>query len=116
MGMGRNNNTHRRNFGGGDDMKLRNQDHDKTYDYEGQELNSAPVLSPDGELWGFNLHIDGVTELLGTFDSLEEIMSEMTAIKACEDDAYTISGYSDYDSAEDIEELCDYVDSLKGYE
>lgn len=97
-------------------MKLRNQDHDATYDYAGQELSYASVLSPDGNFWGFNLRMEGVLELLGTFDSLEEITAEMEAIKACEDDTYTVSGFSDYDSAEDIEQLCNYVDSLENYE
>lgn len=95
-------------------LQLTNQDHDQTYEYTGQPLYSVPVLSPTGALWGFNLHLDGVEELLGTFDTLDEIVAEIAAIQAAEGE-YTVKGFSDYDSTEDSDWLAAYIDGLEDY-
>lgn len=93
-------------------MLLVNQDRDRTYEYSGQTLYSVPALSPQNDLWGFNLHMEGVNELLGTFDSLEEIQYEMDAINTSDSIEHFISGYSPYDCVEDLESLCAYIDGL----
>lgn len=87
-------------------MKLTNQDREKSYEYSGQELYSIPVLSPKGEIWGFNLHMEGIDELLGTFDSLDEICAEMTAISSTDLPECYISGYSSYNGESDWDMLC----------
>lgn len=93
-------------------MLLINQDRSRTYEYTGQALCSFPRISPKGILLGFNLHMEGVTELLATFDSLEEITAEIAAISATEEPEHFIAGHSDYDGLEDFQSLCAYVDSL----
>lgn len=90
-------------------MLLHNQDRDFTCEYTGQELRSEPVFNEQGTLWGFNLFVDGVTESLGTFDSLEEITAEMQAITTADVPEWYVSGYSDYDGTDDWNAICDLM-------
>lgn len=100
---------------------LHSQDRDHTYEYTGQALYSSPVLSPRGTLWGFNLHLEDAAGLLGTFDSLTEIMAEIAAIGSTDALEWFVSGYSDYNGTEDFMSLCAIVDGMtddeySGYE
>lgn len=93
-------------------LLLTNQDRDRTYEYTGQPLYVVPVISPQGQLWGFNLFVEGVTELLGTFDSMEEISAEIDTISRADETEHYIGGWSDYDGIEDFDSLCAYVDGM----
>lgn len=90
-------------------MKLHDQDRRKTYDYHGQELYSMPVLSPRGDMWGINLHMMGVEELIGTFDTALEIQDEMAAIRCAEGKEYYVSGHRCEDCTEDFNALLEEV-------
>lgn len=91
------------------DIRLYDQDRRNIYNYTGQDLYSVPVLSKKGTLWGFNLFVDGVSELLGTFDSLYDIIAEMNDIRTTTAEEYYISGYSDYDGWQDWQLLCEMM-------
>lgn len=97
-------------------LLLYNQDRDRTYEYTGQPLYAVPVISPQETLWGYNLFMEGVTELLGTFDSMEEISAEIDAIARADEIEHYIGGWSDYDGIEDFDGLCAYVDGLEDSE
>lgn len=76
-------------------MIIINQDRDAVYTYNnGSVLMSAPALR-NGTLYGFNLYIDE-TALLGTFDSVQEIITELQRIMNAFNDKtiiYQIMGY-----------------------
>lgn len=78
-------------------MFIVNQDRDQLIEFTG-DLHSEPVFSND-LLIGFNLLTNGI--LLGTFNSMEEIISEIMQIVNCADDTYMINGYAPWDVWED---------------
>lgn len=95
-------------------MTLHNQDRDKTYEYTGQALYIVPVPSPYDAPWGFNLHLDGVQEFIGTFDSAEEATAEMEAISASETHEHYVAGHISYNGDGDFEKLRAFMYAIKG--
>jgi hypothetical protein len=85
-------------------MLIYNQDRDETFDYVGEDHNFYSQSSwYKGVFMGISLFVDCFR--LGGFDSVQEIIDEINAIMECPGDVYYVSGYSDYDGADDWNQL-----------
>ena len=76
-----------------------NQDRDQYIPFNG-ELHTFPALGSKNKVWGINLYTG--KHLLGTFDSVKEILSEIHAIRSCTHDIYCVKGFSDFDITEHL--------------
>lgn len=79
-------------------MYIIDQDHEKRYKFtEGDVLLTMPVFH-NGALWCINLKLNN--RLLGSFDSTQDAMDEITKICNCIDPYYIVRGYSNFDMTE----------------
>lgn len=74
-------------------MLLVNQDHDTLAEYP-CVLQTYPVVRNE-IIYGINLYAE--TVLLGTFDSLDDVLKEINAIATCTEEYYCVTGGDDYD-------------------
>jgi hypothetical protein len=75
-------------------MKIVTQDRDYIYKHKGDLVTSAN-WTHEGVYMGVNLY-DG-DNFLGTIDTPQEALDEITAILKYEHEVYVVSGFSDYD-------------------
>lgn len=76
-------------------MIILNQDRDtlNTFTAEHDILSSCFNILGD-TIYGFNLNLNET--ILGTFDSVSEVLEEMSNILRCEYGYYVVGGFTDY--------------------
>lgn len=78
-------------------MVLWNQDRNSAFVYSNEQLAIVPKFY-NGTLFGYNLHVWGCEDSLGTFDTLEEAMGEIfTILHHATSEIYCVSGYSEWE-------------------
>lgn len=72
-----------------------NQDRNQIYPLCLKNLHSS-VKEEDGVFFGINLYMEYASEsiLLGTFDTLEEIMDEINALYNTNEEIYCVTGFN----------------------
>lgn len=73
-------------------MIILNQDNDEILEYNKQSLLGKEQYY-NGILLGYNLYLG--RQLLGTFDTWEELQKEIDNIKKCTDKYYIVDNYLD---------------------
>ncbi|WP_027399828.1 hypothetical protein [Anaerovorax odorimutans] len=82
-------------------MYILNQDRDQLFFKSANKPLLWHEVFNNGVFYGCSLLLG--KDLLGTFDSTEEVIKEVEQINSCKEEIYAVSGYSDYDGREDIE-------------
>jgi len=78
-------------------MIIWNQDKDGAIVYHDEQLTIVPKFY-QGVLFGYNLHVWGHEDSLGTFDTLEEAMNEIfTILHHTTSEVYCVSNYSEWE-------------------
>lgn len=72
-------------------MTIINQDRDHMYQFNSERLYKM-ARHYQGVLIGYNLYLG--SNLLGTFDTVEEVEQEECMLLNCKHDIYAINGYS----------------------
>ena len=89
-------------------MLIYSKDRDQTFNFAGENHNfHTDAKWYQGVCAGINLYCDDF--MLGTFDTVQEIIDEIDAIYNCPGDIYYVSGYSDYDGTDDWNALCELM-------
>ena len=81
-------------------MLLINQDRDRFVEFTPELINTGAAYAGE-KLIGFNLYSGNV--LLGTFDSMKEVLTEVVNIFSCTGECYAVSGHSDFEQWDDLE-------------
>lgn len=90
-------------------MLIINQDLDQVFTKGTKPMLKVPVYN-NGIFFGYNLMLG--KDAIGFFDDLEQAEKEEQKINDCNQEVYTVSGFSDYDGGEDFEEILLQINRL----